>query len=310
MGVIIKWKVPDTDQVSYDTAYIYRNSSDDSSTATEVGNQAIADNSYFDPDGSVSDYYWIRFYDSGEGDWSSYSESLSVGSGSVKKFVGFCTPDDVRMISNISSTSTDANYLSDSQIYDVIQFAQSTLITELSSKIREERVTSIDSNARQNIIDSSNTTYYVQRSYKWFIADRNGDGEIDENDVIVWEYDSSADTKTKVTVSSVDAETGKIILSSAPSTGNTVTITYRYTDIDMFTPDPHLKTTCTYLVAALAHQKLEATDFDRLTLGKMTVSKRNKTFDYFHKSYKEYLHQLKGRMTRKARDRKSITVYP
>jgi len=299
VGILLKWRVPDSD-VTYDKTYIYR-SDDGGATYSNIANQSCSDNTYFDVDGTSSSWYKIRFYYSSGIKWSDYSDAMQGGT-----FTGYCTPDNVRTIANLTTSD-----ISDSDLWDIIQFAQTSFNKEINAKIREEVVKYIGGDERQNKIDGSNKTYYVQKSYDWYVGDMNNDGEVDDDDVEVWDYDPVNDTKTLMGVESVDYRLGKIVLDSAPATGHTVRITYVYSPVDEDTPDEAVKQATAFLAAALAFTKTETTDYDKLQLGKLMVAKTPKGFKSYYEIYRNYIHLIKTRLLKRVEDKgKYVTVFP
>ena len=299
MGVVLKWRVIQSDETTYDTVYIYRSDDGESGTYNELANQAITDNTYFDINGSASSWYKIRFHKTSPSGWGEYSDAMQGGT-----FTGYCSPDDVRIVANLSTSD-----VSDTALWDIIQFAQASFNKEINSRVIEEKVAFID-NYRQNKIDGSNTTFYVQRSYKWYIGDLNNDGEITTTDVEVWNFDPADDTKTKMVVNSIDWQTGQIVLDEAPASGHMLKITYCYTPVDESTPDEIVKQATAFLAAALAFTKVETRDYDKMSLGKLMVAKLPRGFQNYYQLYRQYLHLIKSRMLRRVEDKTSVTVYP
>lgn len=289
MGVILKWKVPDLSEVTYDEVYIYRATSKEG-TYDEIASQAITDNTYFDADGTSSHWYKVRFHDSTNDKWSAYSLPIAGG-----KWIGYCTPDDVRLISNITTSD-----VSDSVLYDLISFATIQINHEVQSKIIEEVVAPIDS-YRSNSIDGSNTTFYVSKSFDYYIGDMNDDGVVDINDVVVYEYKNDG-TRNAVTVTSVSPEEGKFVLATPPSPGSILTVTYVYSPVSHDPPNSLLTQACAYLTAGLVKTRLDASDFTKISLGKLSVFKGSESFVKYYNMYNNILNYLKSKMMRRVSD--------
>ena len=151
IGVNIKWNVPDSDE-TYDLVQIHRATSEEGNY-TEIASQAISDDEYFDVDGDGTKWYKVKFEEASSGDTSAWSEAIKGGT-----FVGICTPDDVRTFTKITESD-----MSNTEMWNLIQFTQAMFSKDINSVIIEEKVRSID-NTRENDIDGSNTDYYVQRS--------------------------------------------------------------------------------------------------------------------------------------------------
>lgn len=288
MGVVLKWRTPDLTEATYDQVLIYRSTSQ-GGTYVQISTQAATDNTYFDYEGTSSNWYKIRFYQTSTAAYSTFSAPIQGGT-----FIGLCTPDDVRKIADISTSE-----LTDSQLWDIIQFAQAMFNKETSSKIVEEPVLPVGGDERQNKIDGINKDFYVRKSYEWYIGDLDGDGEVTVDDVIVWEYDSENDTKTKRVVTAVDSELGKITLESPPPSGHELTITYVYTPVNVSTPEPMVNLAVAYLAAAFAYTKADARCFDRMSLGRLNLARTQKSFVIYYDQYRQMLSLIKIKLAKK-----------
>jgi len=172
----------------------------------------------------------------------------------------------------------------------LIKHAQKIIVRDVSIKVTEENAIAID-DWRENKIDGSNTEYFVQKSWDWFLFDLNSDGDVNTSDAEVWLYDSADDSKTAATVSAID-EVGKITLSSAPAEATDyVKITYRYAPVSI--DDPLVNTACTLLTAAYCYLKLRADEADTIGLGPIRVSFKSKTFDSYFKQYQDVVYSIK-----------------
>jgi len=291
MGILLRWRIPDTDEVTYNKTVIYRASSE-TGTYTEIATQNISDNTYFDQDGTTSNWYKIRFRGGVAGSYfySDYSDPMQGG-----KWRGYCSPDDVRLLANLSSTD-----ISDSTLYDIITFAMVQLNHEINSKIIEERVEAIDS-TRENTIDGSNTTFYVKKSFDWYIGDLDDDGDVDTGDIIVYKYDSEGN-KTEMTVSEIYPNEGKFVLSNAPESGSTLTVTYTYAPVSESDPHPLIRQACASLAASLSYTRIETGYYEKLQLGKLTLQNMTSGFTRHFEQYQRILTYLKSRLLRRTED--------
>lgn len=178
----------------------------------------------------------------------------------------YCSPSDVRQICELTSDD-----ISDQILESIIRTATVRLNMDINCVVKEEEATYIDE-YRQNKKDGVNTTFYVQNSYRYHLGDHDNDGDVDENDVIVYIYDSTTDTKSQATVSSVDATAGSVVLAVAPSSNQKVKITYSRAPIDEEEPDLAVKEACKMLSASLAYMRLRVGDYSKLQLGDFSVS--------------------------------------
>ena len=179
--------------------------------------------------------------------------------------MAYCTASDVRAIANLTTSD-----ITDGDLETLISYATTELNSQVNGKVIEEIISYID-NVRQNKINGSNTTFYVSKSYLWYFGDYNNDGTVDENDVIVYEYKND-NTKTQLTVSSID-EIGKFVVATPPASTSYITVTYAYCPISEQQPHTLIKKACMELAAAMAFTKIQARDWDRLSIGKLTISR-------------------------------------
>ena len=292
MGILLKWRIPDTTEITYNTTLIFRATSK-TGTYTQIGSQTITDNTYFDKDGTITNWYKIRFRGGTAGSYfySDYSDPMQGG-----KWRGYCSPDDVRTIANLTSDD-----ITDSRLYDIITFAMAQINHEINSKIIEELVNEIDA-TRENKIDGSNATFYVQRSFNWYIGDMDDDGDVDTGDIIVYDYDSEGN-RTEASISDIVPNEGKFVLATAPASGHILKVTYVYAPVSESDPHPMLKQACAYLAASLSFTRIETGYYEKLQLGKLTLANMTSGFTQFYDLYRKVLHMLKSRMLRRTEDK-------
>lgn len=174
---------------------------------------------------------------------------------------------DVRDVTSQDLTTDD---ISDNDLNDHISNALAQVNNDICLKIYEEPVVSID-NYRTNYIDSSNTVYYIPKSWEFYIGDLDDDGEITTSDIKVYLYDTSDSSRTEATVSAID-ETGKVTLSSAPS-GNVdkITMTYRRSPVSI--SDRLLLLACGQLTASMAYCGLDSRKKGRVGIRGFVISR-------------------------------------
>jgi hypothetical protein len=283
MGVIIRWRLPDTTEVTYDKTYIYRSSSE-TGTYTELSNQLIADNTYFDIDGDTSSWYKIRFYKSTvTATWSAWSDPLQGGN-----TIGYCIPGDVRNITNISSSD-----LTDTEIYDVIQLATAELNSAINCRTYRERLWFID-NTRKNTIDGVNKTYYVKNFKGKFLADYNNDAIVDVNDLIVYAVDTIGN-QTIVAVKSIDSTNCSFTLTTAVSSGYSLYVTYCWSYIAQEIPNKLLKLACTLLTSAYCYAKINFGRAPNVSFGNLKIYRHMDAFDKFYKMYQNVVDKINSK---------------
>lgn len=279
MSILLKWKIPTDPDITYDKTYIYRSTSQ-LGVYTEITNQAIADNSYFDIDGGANNWYKIRYFNSSSSKWSEYSDPMQGGT-----FRGYCTPDDVRLISGLTTTNINDTYLA-----ELIEYSTAQINSDINISVIREKVEWID-DTRENDIDGSNTIFYVQNWKDYFIADYDNDGNIDIGDVITYKVASDG-TETTTTVSSITASAGKFVLETAPESEYDLYVTYAYSPVLEDPPHPLVKLAAAQLAASLAYTKIDVTKIQSFTVGKIKVAKQSQAFQQFYDQYRQTIHKI------------------
>ena len=284
MAIILRWSVPSevTSDTAFDKVYIYKSST--GSDYTELANQNISDNTYVDEDGSTTDWYKVRFYNSSTSKYSDYSDAMQGGS-----FVGYCSISDFRAITNL-----DTSCISDGDAYDLISMAAYQINGDINTKVFRERVEYID-NTRENDIDGSNTEFYVKNFKGKYLADFNNDSQVNVSDVIVYAVDSDG-TESVLSVDSVDVDDCKITLSEAPTSDKTLYITYAWSYVDESLPDNQLRMACAFLTAALAQAKINIGRAPQMNLGNMRIYRDMDSYDAYYSKYLNIIRQINNRM--------------
>ena len=205
----------------------------------------------------------------------------------------YCTADDVREICEISSDDMD-----DTALEAVIATATVRLNQDINVIIKEETAEYIDV-YRQNKIDGSNTVFYIRGSYNYLLGDYTNDGSVTIADAVIYLYDSSSETRTLATISSIDSSTGAITLDAAPATTTSkLTITYARAPLDESTPHSAVKEACKALAASLAYLRLRSEDYSKLALGDFAVtaytgsSTNNRPFMLFLEYYQNLVDRI------------------
>src|SRR3990167_1825155 len=199
----------------------------------------------------------------------------------------------VRLMTNLST-----NDISDANITSIIT---SFVTPEINSQImvyEEEEVIFpiLGDSEKNNKIDSSNTAYYLKN---YPLGDLDDDGDADASDLTVVQVDSttSPPTRTTLTVSTVnDVKRGKFTLSSAPSNGMKLLVSYKWCPlgININTPDLQLQNAATYLAAAYCFAKV-----DPLLLRQMSavdIVPMGKTANEYRLEYQKIMIKIKSDM--------------
>lgn len=280
IGLKLVWQVPDSES-DFDYVYIYRASSK-TGTYSEVTNQDISDNTYYDMNGTSTSWYKIRFYDSSNSIWSDYSDPLKGSSWNA-----YCSIDDVKEIIDVPTSITDI------QLYKLIRMASLTVNHDISNRVHREKVDWV-SDVKTNDIDGSNTTYYTKN---YPVGDMNDDFTVDEDDIEV--YQILNETETELTVSSFNVDDGKFVLSTAPAIGSTVEINYVYTPKG-FRLDPVnelIRKATSYLAAYLMQHKIDDTKLiTKASLDRLSITRQPDIVKYNLMQYENLINRINGGM--------------
>lgn len=271
------------EECSFDYTYIYRSTSQ-SGNYTNIANQVISDNTYCDEDGSSISWYKIRFYNSSTTNWSAYSEPMQGGT-----FIGYCSMGDFRAVTNLTTSC-----LSDADAYDLITLATYQINGDINTKAIRERIEYINS-TRQNKIDGVNKTFYIKNWEGKYLADLNNDSEVTTNDLIVYSVEGDG-TETTLTISSIDVDEGKFVLSEAPN-NVTLYVTYSWSYIDESIPAKPLRLACAFLTAALAQAKINIGRAPRVSMGNITLYRHMDAYNEYYQKYLGILRQINDRIS-------------
>jgi len=285
MSILIRWDIgaATTSECDFDYSYIYRATSE-TGTYSNIANQLIADNTYCDEDGSTISWYKIRFYDSGTGNYSGYSDAMQGGT-----FIGYCSMADFRAVTNLTTSC-----ISDADAYDLITMAAYQINGDVNTKVIRERVSYIDS-TRENEINGTTTSFYVQNWKGKYLADFNNDSSVTIADVIVYAVDDNG-VETTPAISSIDVDDCKITLSSAPSSDKKLYITYSWSMINESVPDRQLRMACAFLTAALAQAKINIGRAPQVSMGNIRLYRHMDAYEAFYSKYLGILRQINDRI--------------
>ena len=280
MAIIVRWQVPSvvSSETSFDKAYIYR-ATTEAGEYSEIANQVITDNTYSDEDGSTTSWYKIRFFNSSSENWSAYSDAMQGGT-----FIGYCSMADFRAVTNLTTSC-----ISDADAYDLITMAAYQINGDINTKVIRERIDYLDS-TRQNLVDGSNTNYYVKNWKGKYLADFNNDSQVTISDVIVYAVDGDG-TETTPTIGSVDVDDCKITLSSAQS-NKTLYVTYSWSYIDESIPARPLRLACAFLTAALAQARINIGRAPQISMGNLRLYRHMDAYEEFYSKYLGILRQI------------------
>jgi len=190
--------------------------------------------------------------------------------------MAYATYGDVNTMTNITSSD-----VANADVTSLIAEATIILNPLINVRVTREPVLYIDS-TRKNKIDGSNTTYYVKNWRGKYLADMENDGDVDTSDVIVYLVASDG-TESTTTVSAIDSDDCKITLTTAPSSGYKMYITYEWCWRDPSTPDGLIKLACVYFTAALCYAKINVGRAPQVSFGNFRVYRHIESYDKYFK---------------------------
>ena len=203
--------------------------------------------------------------------------------------MAYTTYSSIRLLTNIST-----NDISNSDITSIIAESTKELNRLINVKEIREPVDYLDS-TRKNSIDGSNTTFYVKNWKGKYLADMDNDGDVDTSDIIVYQVASDG-TETTLTVSSITHNEGKFVLSSAPSSGVSLYVTYEWCYKDVSTPDNLISLACAYLTAAYCYAKLNIGRSPQFSVGNKRIYRHLESFDHYYQRAMNIVNQINDSM--------------
>lgn len=279
MGVLLKWKKP-TSESSYDQVRVYRSDSESGSYSV-IQTQTIEDNSYYDMSGSGISWYKIDFYDSLNAIASDTSSALQGND-----VIGYCSVDDVRTMTNIST-----NQVNDTQLATLIEMASGQLNEDINIQIEDERVEYIDE-VRENTVDGTNLKYYTKN---FPIGDRTNSFSITTSDIEVYTVDSDG-LKNTQTVTQITQSTGEFRVNTAIENTDKLYVTYaKINSKQNISVDPvhtMIKMAAIWLTAAFGYSKLNLGKAPRFREGPLTVFRDTKAADKYFTRYYEQISKI------------------
>jgi hypothetical protein len=204
-------------------------------------------------------------------------------------YVGYCSLNYVRDLCNITTSD-----LTDTELYSLVEKATVLVNQDLNTKVIRERIGYID-DTRENNINSSNTTYYVKNWKRKFIADSDNNALVNTSDIIVYQVASDG-TETELTVSSITPNEGKFVLSSAPSSGVNLYVTYDYSPVSEYDPDENVKLACAYLTIALAWEKINRGMSPQQVYGNVKFMRDMRAGNDYFKTYENIISKINSEM--------------
>jgi hypothetical protein len=123
----------------------------------------------------------------------------------------------------------------------------------------------------------------------------NDDGSVSTSDITIYLVANDG-TETTATASAVDSSIGKITLSSAPSSGYKVYLTYEWCYKNPGTPDPLIKLACSLLTAAYCYAKVNVGYATQVAFGNTRIYRHIDSFDHYYNRFLKVVNQINNQM--------------
>jgi len=176
-------------------------------------------------------------------------------------------------VSEMATMVTDED-ITEGEINALIPIALQDVNGNVMRDVIGERVEYIDK-YRQNTINGTNATFYTKDSFYRFSGDRNGDCVLDKNDITVYLFNASAQTRTEATVSTYTSN-GQFVLETAPNPSDVQKIEIEYSSLPVsFDPiNSNYLNAVAYGCVSLVYGRLDPQDYEKITFRGMGISRR------------------------------------
>jgi hypothetical protein len=175
--------------------------------------------------------------------------------------------------------SIDSEMMSDNELAGTIRWACREFNNDVQILVEKEKIVPID-DVRTNEIDGTNKTFYTRFKY---IGDLNYDFEVNDSDVIVWK--EANNTKTYLTVASVNAKEGSFTLTTAPTSEGEYFVNYVYSKGLLDTLDPNMHLAALQNCVAWVFSKLNVGKAPMFKMDQLTIHRDTKAHTYWKSQY-------------------------
>jgi len=215
----------------------------------------------------------------------------------------YCSVNKVRLVSGLESSD-----ITDSRIRELRdEVATEEVNEDVNQKVQDERVNQRISGEKENTIDGDNKVFYLQgtHSSELQVGDRNGDGNVDETDLTVYQIDGDNNRVANLNVTLQDRELGKIqvetssgdaledgdlyasyVLSPVDQDG------YENQDFSADGPDRLMETACAQLTAAYAFTNIEASKLKDFSVGNVTINSQSEGARIMREEYRDTVKRI------------------
>lgn len=214
----------------------------------------------------------------------------------------YCSVNRVRLVSGLESEK-----VSDSDLRDLRDdIATPELNQDVNQKVQDQRVDVQLSGEKENDIDGSNKTFYLQRTHnsELQVADSNDDGVVDASDVTVYQIDLDDNRVTNLNVTLQDKDIGKLEIEQ--NSGDALEegqlyATYNVspvdedgygTDFSGAGPDRLIETACAQLTAHYAFTNVDASKLEDFDIGNISINEQSGGAEEMMKAYRQTVRRI------------------
>jgi len=219
----------------------------------------------------------------------------------------YCSVNQVRLVSGLES-----NQITDADIRDIRdEVATSELNDDINQKVQDEKLNVTISGEKENDIDGSNKTFYLQGTHKseLQVGDRNNDGTVDSTDLNVYQIvdndnDGTDERVTNLNVTLDDREIGKLTVEDSSNNAleeGDVFVSYELapldedgygTDFSSGGPAKQIETACAQLTAAYCFTNIEAAKLKDFDIGNVSINTQSEGAQIMRSEYRDTVRRI------------------
>lgn len=203
----------------------------------------------------------------------------------------YCDVNLVRTISGLDNTE-----IRDAKIQDLRdQVAISRLNDDVQTRVDAEKITSLSS-SRQNERDGENKDFFLKEMHNNYrsLGDLNDDGEIDSDDVMVWQILDGERTSVEVD-QIVDPDAGHFRTVDPVDKNADLYANYRHCPVNASEPNSMLSVACAQLTGAFCFSNIETAKLKDFAIGDVDINTQTEGFSIMMDQYTESMRRIVNR---------------
>jgi len=230
----------------------------------------------------------------------------------------YCSVNKVRLVSGLESHD-----INDGEIRELRdEVATDELNEDVNQKVQDQQVNRKISGEKENNIDGSNKTFYLRGTHnsELKVGDRNGDGNVDSSDLVVYQIDQNNNRVNNLNVTLDDKDIGKITVEDSSNNAlenGSLYVTYVLAPVDQdgYTgndfssggPDNLIETACAQLTAAYAFTNVEASKLKDFSVGNVTINSQSEGARIMREEYRNTVRRInQTQLTQTGQNRNTV----